>query len=420
MGIFKCNIGFIWSLVFAVLIAVIPRYWELKIESIRPLPSPSPAIPKTEVVENTIRRNTTLVATLVDHNIPTTIANDVAGLIKPVFDVRRIRFGNPFRLEKEIDGSLKAFEYKIDDESVLLVSKEADSYAAKVQKLDLNSREATIAAEIQSSLWEALDSQPKGEYLVQELADIFQWAVDFSTEIQPGDAVRLIVDEQLHDGQFVKYGKIHAAELVNNGRTYRAYRFKDAYYDDNGIALKRAMLASPLKFTPRISSGFSRRRMHPILGRARAHLATDYAAPTGSPVVAVAKGTVTFAGWNAGYGNLVQIRHANGLTSGYAHLSAIASGVRAGRVIEQGDSVGRVGQTGLATGPHLHFMMTKSGVAINPVPTLKKGEAAPPIQGGLKTEFLTQISPIQLKLGVQLAAKQPNPPGNIVGLASER
>jgi murein DD-endopeptidase MepM/ murein hydrolase activator NlpD len=138
--------------------------------------------------------------------------------------------------------------------------------------------------------------------------------------------------------------------------------------------------------------------MHPILGTARAHLATDYAAPSGSPVVTVANGTITFAGWNEGYGNLVQIRHANGLTSGYAHLSRIAPGIRSGRSVQQGELIGWVGQTGLATGPHLHFMMAKKGTPINPIPALKKGEAAPPIQGNLRAEFFREIEPIQARL----------------------
>lgn len=406
MGSFKCKPGFICSLGLALILTLAPKYWELKIESIPPL-NPVPVVdplPKTEVVEDTIQKNTTLVATLANYDVPVAIANEVADLIKPVFDVRKLRFGNPFRLEKESDGTLKAFEYKIDDESILKVKKEADSYEAKVEKLDLEMREATITAEINSSLWEALGDQPKREYLATELAGVFQWQVDFSTEIQRGDQIHLIVDVQYHDGQFVKYGKVHAAELINGGRRYRGFLFKNDYYDEKGIALKRTTLASPLKFNPRITSGFSRNRKHPILGFNRAHLATDYGAPTGALVLAVANGTVTFAGWNAGYGNLVQIKHANGLTSGYAHLSRIASGVRSGRAIKQGELVGLVGQTGLATGPHLHFMMTKKGSPINPVPELKKGEPAPPIQGNLKAEFLKQIAPTQLKLQNLLAA----------------
>src|SRR5206468_6361125 len=134
------------------------------------------------------------------------------------------------------------------------------------------------------------------------------------------------------------------------------FLFKDSYYDEKGVSLKRAILATPLNFTPRISSGFTSHRMQPILGFERAHLVTDYAAPAGSPVVAVANGTVTFAGWEGGYGNLVRIKHSSGLMSGYAHLSHISHGVRAGRRITQGEMAGLVGQPGLATGPHPHFM----------------------------------------------------------------
>ncbi len=399
MRFYKCRIGFIWSLLLTVLVAIIPNYRESKIDSIPLLAPPSIEIPKTQIVEDKIQKNRTLVATLVDYDVPIAIANHVADLIRPVFDLRKMRFGNPFRLEKESDGTLRAFEYKIDEESVLRVQKGSESYEAKVEKLDLETREKIITAEIHTSLWEALSDSPRREYLATELAEIFQWQVDFSTEIQAGDQIRLIVDEFLHDGAFVKYGKIQAADLVNAGRHYRGFRFKDSYYDQKGISLKRAILASPLKFTPRISSGFTSRRMHPILGRERAHLATDYAVPAGSPVVAVANGTVTFAGWDGGgYGNLVRIKHASGLTSGYAHLSRIASDIRAGRTIKQGDLIGLVGQTGLATGPHLHFMMAKNGTPVNPVPTLKKGEPAPPLDGALKAEFVKEIALVQEKL----------------------
>jgi murein DD-endopeptidase MepM/ murein hydrolase activator NlpD len=400
MGFYKCKPGLIWSLIFAVVVTIVPRYWELRIESIPPLvPAPAAsAVPTTEVVEDTIQKNRTFVATLVDYEVPAAIATEVADLIKPVFDLRKLRFGNPFRLEKETDGTLKTFEYKIDDESVLKVQKGTETYEAKVEKLDLDLHQATITAEIRNSLWESLENLPKREYLATELAEIFQWQVDFSTEIQPGDQIRIIVDEARHEGNFVKYGKIQAAELVNAGRRYRGFLFKDSYYDEKGASLKRAMLASPLKFTPRISSGFTSRRMHPILGTNRAHLATDYAAPTGSPVVAVANGVITFAGWDGGYGNLVRIKHSTGLTSGYAHLSRIAAGIRSGRAVKQSELLGLVGSTGLATGPHLHFMMTKNGTPINPVPALKKGEPAPPIEGNLKAQFAQLVAPMQAKL----------------------
>ncbi len=400
MGFYRSRIGLLWSLFFTLLIIVVPKYW-VSIDSIPPLVPPPPPpfdLPKTEVVEDKIQKNRTLVATLVDYDVPVALAHDLADLIRPVFDLRKMRFGNPFRLEKEFDGTLKAFEYKIDEENVLKVEKGPENYQAKIEKVDLDNREALITAEIHSSLWEALSDLPKREYLATELAEMFQWQVDFSTEIQPGDQIRLIVTEFLHDGAIVKYGKIQAAELTNAGRRYSGFRFNDDYYDQKGVSLKRAILASPLKFTPRISSGFTSRRMHPILGRERAHLATDYAAQAGSPVVAVANGTVIFAGWDGGYGNIVRIKHSSGLASGYAHLSHIDAGVRAGRAIKQGELVGLVGQTGLATGPHLHFEMAKNGTPINPVPALKKGEPAPPLDGKLKAEFAQHIAPIQAKL----------------------
>src|SRR5688572_25329154 len=160
MGVFKCNSGLTCSLILTILLTLIPQYWELKIDSIQPLPSAPPTLappaPKTAIVEATIDRNTTLVATLLDYDIPQNMANHVADLIKPVFDVRKLRFGNPFRLEKEFDGTLRTFEYKIDDESVLKVHREADFYAAKVEKLELEARESVITTEIKSSLWEAL------------------------------------------------------------------------------------------------------------------------------------------------------------------------------------------------------------------------------------------------------------------------
>src|SRR5262247_4138790 len=200
MGIYKCRAGLILSLLFTVFVVLAPRDWDLRVDSIPPrLSPPATDPPENEVVEDTIQKNRTLVATLVDYEVPVAIANEVADLIKPIFDLRKLRFGNPFRLEKESDGTLKKFEYKIDDESVLKVRKEADAYEAKVEKLDLETRESTITAEIHTSLWEALGDLPKREYLATELSEIFQWQVDFSTEMQPGDQIRIVVDQSLHD-----------------------------------------------------------------------------------------------------------------------------------------------------------------------------------------------------------------------------
>jgi len=359
-------------------------------------------LPQIEVVQGSFKPNATLVATLVDFDIPSELAQSVARLVQPVFDVRGFRSGNAFTLEKDTDGNLRAFEYKISDDKILEVQRGVEAYEAKVSSLEMESRETTITSEItpaQNSLYAALAKEDRqAVQLAEKVASIFAWDVDFNTGLHPDDRIRIVVPALYHEGQFVKWGDIQAAELLNAGKTYRAFRYEGSYYDTKGNALKRALLASPLPFNPRITSGFSRRRMHPILGTSRPHLAVDYGAPTGTPVQAVAKGIVTFAGWDAGYGNLVQIKHSRGLTTGYAHLSRIAAGVRVGRAIDQGDGVGSVGQTGLATGPHLHFMMTKDGKPINP--RTMQSEPPIPIDSKLLPLFLAHISPMEAKLGI--------------------
>jgi murein DD-endopeptidase MepM/ murein hydrolase activator NlpD len=202
------------------------------------------------------------------------------------------------------------------------------------------------------------------------MAEIFSGELDFSSELQPGDAFRLVVERETREGQFVGYGAILAAEFVASGRPLRAFRYaaagaRPAYYDEQGRSLKRFFLKSPLKFEPRITSRFSSSRRHPVLGYTRAHNGVDYSAPTGAPVAAVAPGTVTFAGWTGGGGRTVRVRHHNGYESEYLHLSAIA--VRAGAHVSQGDVVGKVGATGLATGPHLHYGLRRHGAYVNPV-----------------------------------------------------
>jgi murein DD-endopeptidase MepM/ murein hydrolase activator NlpD len=216
------------------------------------------------------------------------------------------------------------------------------------------------------------------------LADIFSGEVDFNTELQPGDEFHLLTEKSVRDGRFVGYGPIVAAELLNDGRRLVAFRFQPAagppgYYDADGRSLKRFFLRSPLKFDPQVSSGFSRSRLHHVLNIRRAHLGVDYRAPTGAPVVAVSNGTVTFAGWTSGGGRTVRIRHASGYESGYLHLSAFGSGIRAGVHVSQGQIIGRVGSTGLATGPHLHYELRKAGANVNPLAEHRKLPPGDPV-----------------------------------------
>jgi murein DD-endopeptidase MepM/ murein hydrolase activator NlpD len=223
-----------------------------------------------------------------------------------------------------------------------------------------------------SSLFAAMAAEGETAELPMALAGIFGGEVDFNTDLQPGDRFGLVVDKVYREGRFAGYGTVQAAELRNGGRRLVAIRYAPpgalaSYYDTEGKSLKRFFLRSPLRFEPQVTSRFSLARFHPVLHRMRAHLGVDYRAPVGAPVVAVASGVVTAAGRRGGAGNMVSIRHASGYESSYLHLSAITRGVRRGTQVAQGQMIGRVGATGLATGPHLDYRLAKKGTFVNPL-----------------------------------------------------
>ena len=205
--------------------------------------------------------------------------------------------------------------------------------------------------------------------LILELADIFAWDINFFTDIRPGDHYRFIYEKIYIDGKFVRNGRILAAEFINQGRRYEAFFFQTEdghadYYDENGKSLRKAFLKAPLRYK-RISSYFSYHRRHPILGIVRPHLGIDYAAPIGTPVEAVADGRIVYIGWRGGYGKFIKIQHNHIYASTYGHLSRFAKGLRRGSWVKQGQVIGYVGMTGLATGPHLDFRFIKNGRFIN-------------------------------------------------------
>jgi len=243
-----------------------------------------------------------------------------------------------------------------------------------------------------TSLVAAMDDAGETIDLTLALADIFGGEVDFSTDVQPGDRVELAVEKQFReDGRFAGYGPILAADFVNAGRTLRAVRFtpeggKPDYYDARGVSMRRFFLASPLKFQPVVTSAFSRSRLHPVLREYRAHLGVDYRAPWGAPVIAVADGIVLSAGASGGSGNMVHLRHASGLETMYLHLSSIA--VRAGARVHQGDLIGRVGATGLATGPHLDYRVKKNGSFVDPLAAHRSMPPGDPIPRAQMAAFV--------------------------------
>jgi murein DD-endopeptidase MepM/ murein hydrolase activator NlpD len=226
-----------------------------------------------------------------------------------------------------------------------------------------------------------------------ELAAVFSGEIDFNSELQPGDSFRVAFQKITRENGTVSYGSILAAEFSNDGRRLEAFRFmlpdgKAGYYDANGRSLKRFFLKSPLKFEPRITSRFSYNRRHPVLNVQRAHLGVDYAAPVGAPVVAVSHGVVTRAGFAGDAGRLVSIRHSSGYESLYLHLSSVA--VRAGQHISQGELVGRVGSSGLSTGPHLDYRLRKNGTFVNPIAEHRRMPPGDPIPPALMAAFAAE------------------------------
>lgn len=245
------------------------------------------------------------------------------------------------------------------------------TYTVGQTSLPIKLERRTVSGMIDRTLFEAGNDAGLSHAMILKLAHIFGWDIDFALEIRKGDRFKLIWDEHWIEGQHAKDGPILAAEFVNQGRTYQALRYvgKDGradYYTPDGEYLRKQFLRTPVDFT-RISSHFNPRRLHPVLKRVRPHRGVDYAAPTGTPVYAASDGTVIHRGWKGGYGRAVFIRHGTRYTTVYAHLSRHARGLRVGSKVTQGQIIGRVGISGMATGPHLHYEFRVDGIHRNPV-----------------------------------------------------
>ena len=335
---------------------------------------------ESHIVEARVAAGATLASLLRACSVAEADLAEMVTRAASTFDLRKVRAGQPYRLEQAVDGMVRRFEYEIDGDRVLHLERmegtdvTGASFVAEVRPIPKTRTLEIVRGTIDRtspSLFAAMDAAGETVELSIGLADIFSGEVDFNTEMQPGDRFELLVEKQYRDDRlFAGYGAILAAELDNAGRRYRAVRFTlqggtAGYYDERGVSMRRFFLRSPLKFQPVVSSGFSRHRFHPILREYRAHLGVDYKAPMGAPVIAAADGVVVEAGVSGGAGRMVHLRHLNGFESEYLHLSSIA--VRAGAHVRQGDLIGRVGASGLATGPHLDYRVKKNGVFINPL-----------------------------------------------------
>ena len=353
--------------------------------------------PDTTVVRGLVANTATLETMLRDHGLATDAVLAAIEAARGVFDPRRLRSAQPFMLERTLEGALRYFEYEIDHDSFLRVTPaEAGALEAEVLPIPKTLEAAVVSGTIDEetpSLFQAMEEAGESAELTIALARIFAGEIDFNTELQPGDRFSLTFERFVRDNRPSTYGEITAAEFANDGRVVRAVRFTPPggmpdYFDEQGRSLRRFFLRSPLKFEPRVTSRYSMRRMHPVLHTARAHRGVDYGAPTGAPVVAVAGGSVVSATYDNANGRMVRLRHASGYDSYYLHLSAFGSGIRRGVRVTQGQTIGLVGSTGLATGPHLHYGLQKNGAWVDPLREHRNMPPGEPVPAAAMEAFL--------------------------------
>jgi murein DD-endopeptidase MepM/ murein hydrolase activator NlpD len=291
---------------------------------------------------------------------------------KKIFSFNRFKAGRPFHVSL-YQNIFSDFEYEIDDQSRLVIRKTGNQFDILKTPIQYEIEEEVIQLEIQSEISTALKKAGYCPSLAWELSDIFAWDIDFAKEIQSGDRVELLVEKQFRHGEYKGYGHILAAVFINNGVNHKAFRYTDTqgragYYNEKGQSLQKSFLKSPVNYS-RISSYFSNSRLHPILKVKRAHPGIDYSAPKNTPIKTVADGVIRKIAYNKTMGRYITIQHVKGYETSYLHMNSFAKGMKKGCSVFQGDVIGYVGKTGLATGYHLDFRMTKNGRHINPLET---------------------------------------------------
>ncbi len=324
---------------------------------------------RDQTVDSVVSNGTTWGDMLQEMDIDQQTVFNVTEAASRVYNLRSIRPGNKFTVTRSHEGKLQLASYRIDPERELLVRRDGESFHAEIKDTPGKITTVAVSGTVEGSLFDSVIAAGEKPELAVRLAEIFAWDMDFNTDTQPGDTFRLLLErKQYADGSAPAYGRILVAEYDNVGHTYRAVLFHDpngrpAYYSADGKSLQKAFLRSPLRFAARVSSHFTMHRYHPILKISRPHLGTDYAAPVGTPVQTIADGRVAFAGRKGGDGNMIKIAHSRGYETHYLHLSRIL--VRNGQSVHQGQRIGLVGMTGLATGPHLDFRIQQRGQFVN-------------------------------------------------------
>ena len=338
-------------------------------------PAPAEPVSLTPTVRTrtvTLRRGDTLLTALARLGFDRRASSEVAEALRSSgADLMKLRANDELEVTWTLEGEAVAVRW--EQSPWLGFAAIATDAGWEVRRADTRPdvRVEAVSGEVHRSLFESVEALGESPQLVMDLVEIFSSDFDFTADTRAGDRFRLLVEKRYAGDQFVDYGQILVAQYLSDARVLTGVAFEGAggrvaFYDPDGRSLKKSFLKSPLEFT-RITSGFTYARPHPILGGVRPHLAVDYGAPVGTPVRAVADGTVMVAGWNGGNGIQVHLRHHAGYETQYNHLSRLGPGVRAGGRVSQRQVIGYVGSTGLSTGPHLDYRVAKNGRFVNPL-----------------------------------------------------
>lgn len=360
----------------------------------------------------TVRRNETLGDIFSRAGLTAREVHEVVSLSPRTQELARIFPGEQLAM-KVGDGKLEGLQFDVDEASRVLLSRENGQLKEQIVQRQLDYRVQYAAARISSSLFGAGQEAGLSDPTIMKLADVFNYDIDFAQDLRSGDTFSLIYEEVWRDGERVRTGDILAASFTNRGKRFEVYRFVNAdgradYYSADGRSRARAFIRTPLEFS-RITSRFSLGRKHPVLGTMRAHRGVDYGAPTGTPIKATGAGTVEFIGTQNGYGQVVILRHGKEFTTLYAHMSRFAKGLKKGSRVQQGQVIGHVGMTGLATGPHLHYEFRKGGLHRDPLSV--DLPVADPLSGPeiarfkrISTPLIAQMSTLEATLLAALPA----------------
>lgn len=356
------------------------------------------------IIDGKVGKNDTLGRVLKNAGLSAAETDEIIRSLSGVLDFKKIRPGQAFHIERGPDGRVKKFELVLGKvQTVRAERAQSGELVGTADTAQTNIEIKPVGGRIDSSLYAAIKDAGESAALVDFFVDVFAYDLDFYNDTQDGDTFRVVVEKETHEGELIGYKRILAAEYQGKAGTFRTFFFNGAYYAEDGTSSEKTLLKTPLKFM-RISSGFDRRRMHPVLHHEVAHLGIDYAAPTGTPVWAAAGGVIAHRGPAGGAGNLVMITHDGGIQTAYMHLSKFADGQKVGQRVQAKTVIGYVGSTGLSTGPHLHFGVKQNGSYIDPsklVPVKGKGVSAKDLEA-----FKTEVARLQTMLTtVTIAAR---------------